>query len=191
MDRTPGTRLEKILADFAERYAVLTRAREQMRALSVTACSRDGVVEVTVGADGRAAGVHFVSRRFRELAASQLGDSVMEALTTARTEFAARAIAVLTAANMCLQVTVEGASGDEPPGPEAVRETPAVCWRRLVREARAAAVGPGPVHDSTWARPLWGRPGTPSALPHTPLPSELYAAVTALRDAVCGAVCDA
>ncbi|MEW2290416.1 YbaB/EbfC family nucleoid-associated protein [Streptomyces sp. NPDC047841] len=187
MDRPPGSRLEEILADFAEQYGVLTRAREQMRALSVTACSKDGVVEVTVGADGRAAGVHFVSRRFRELAAPQLGDSVMEALTTARTEFAARAIAVLTAANIRLPAALEGPSGDAPLGPEAIREAPSVCWRRLVHEARTAAVGPGPVHESAWARPLWGRPGTPSAVPHTPLPSELYEAVRALRDAVCDA----
>ncbi|MFF5552991.1 YbaB/EbfC family nucleoid-associated protein [Streptomyces olivaceoviridis] len=190
MDRPPGSRLEKILADFAEQWGVLSRAREQMRALSVTACSKDGVVEVTVGADGRAAGVHFVSQRFRELAAPQLGDSVMEALTTARTEFAARTTAVLTAANIRLPMAAEGAHEDEPPSPEAIREAPSVCWRRLVREARTMAVGPGPVRDSAWTRPLWGRPGTLSALPHTPLPSELYEAVTALRDALCDAVCD-
>ncbi|MER6687187.1 YbaB/EbfC family nucleoid-associated protein [Streptomyces olivaceoviridis] len=190
MDRPPGSRLEKILADFAEQWGVLSRAREQMRALSVTACSKDGVVEVTVGADGRAAGVHFVSQRFRELAAPQLGDSVMEALTTARTEFAARTTAVLTAANIRLSMAAEGAHEDEPPSPEAIREAPSVCWRRLVREARTMAVGPGPVRDSAWTRPLWGRPGTLSALPHTPLPSELYEAVTALRDALCDAVCD-
>ncbi|MFE9356542.1 YbaB/EbfC family nucleoid-associated protein [Streptomyces olivaceoviridis] len=190
MDRPPGSRLEKILADFAEQWGVLSRAREQMRALSVTACSKDGVVEVTVGADGRAAGVHFVSQRFRELAAPQLGDSVMEALTTARTEFAARTTAVLTAANIRLPMAAEGAHEDEPPSPEAIREAPSVCWRRLVREARTMAVGPGPVRDSAWTRPLWGRPGTLSALPHTPLPSELHEAVTALRDALCDAVCD-
>ncbi|MGW2463785.1 hypothetical protein ACWC2M_33080 [Streptomyces sp. NPDC001761] len=170
---------------------MLTRAREQMRALSVTACSREGVVEVTVGAGGRAAGVHFVSRRFRELAAPQLGDSVREALTTARTEFAACAVAVLTAANIRLPVALEGAGGHAPLGPEAIREAPSVCRRRLVDEARAAAVGTGLVHESAWTRPLWGRPGTHSAMPHTPPPSELYEAVGALLDAVCDAVCDA
>ncbi len=190
MDRPPVSRLEKILADFAEQYGVLSRAREQMRALSVTACSRDGVVEVTVGADGRAAEVHFVSQRFRELAAPQLSDSVMEALTTARAEFAARATAVLTAANIRPPMAAESAGEDEPLIPEATREAPSVCWRRLVREARAVAVGPAPVNDCPGARPLWGRPGTRSASPHTPLPSELYEAVIALRDAVCDGVCD-
>ncbi|WP_031030257.1 YbaB/EbfC family nucleoid-associated protein [Streptomyces sp. NRRL WC-3725] len=190
MDRPPGSRLEKILTDFAEQHGVLNRAQEQMRALSVTACSKDGVVEVTVGADGRAAGVHFVSRRFRELAAPQLGDSVLEALTTARAEFAARATAVLTAANIRLPVAAEGAGEGEPRSPEAIREAPSVCWRRLVGEARAVTVGPVPVNDSAWARPLWGRrPGTRSTSPHTPLPAELREAVTALRDAVCDAVC--
>ncbi|MFG2356925.1 YbaB/EbfC family nucleoid-associated protein [Streptomyces sp. NPDC048521] len=190
MDEPPGSRLEKALADFAEQYGVLNRAREQMRALSVTARSKDGLVEVTVGADGRAAGVHFLSNRFRELAAPQLGDSVLEALTTAHAEFAARATAVLTAANLRLPVAVEGASEDDPLCPEALREAPAVCWHRLVRQARALTAGPVPVHDSAYARPLWGRPGPRSVSPHTPLPSELHEAVVALREAVCDAVCD-
>lgn len=100
METSPGSRLEKALADFAERYGTLSRAQEQMRALSVTARSRDGVVEVTVGANGQAAWIHFVDKRFRGMAALQLRDSVLEALTTARTEVAARATAVMTAASL-------------------------------------------------------------------------------------------
>ncbi|MGW3496349.1 YbaB/EbfC family nucleoid-associated protein [Streptomyces sp. NPDC001020] len=95
---SPAIRLEKVLADFAEQYGVLTRAREQMRALSVTARSRDGVVEVTVGADGRVSGVRFVDKRFRELAGPQLADSLLEALTTARAEASARITAVMMSA---------------------------------------------------------------------------------------------
>lgn len=169
MDRPPGSRLEKVLADFAEQHEVLNRAREQMRALSVTALSRDGVVEVTVGADGRAAGIRFVDKRFREMTAPTLGNSVMEALTTARAEVVARATAVLMTANFRLPVSAETVTWDEPLAPEAVREPPSLCWRRLVREARAVAAGPVPVRDSGVVRAgstvgAWG-PGAPEAGP--------------------------
>ncbi|MFJ5035948.1 YbaB/EbfC family nucleoid-associated protein [Streptomyces sp. NPDC088560] len=218
MDRPPGSRLEKVLADFAEQHGVLDRAREQMRALSVTTPSKDGAVEVTVGADGRPAGIRFVGRQFREMAAPQLSDSVMEALATARAEVAARVTTVLLAANFRLSAAVEGVSEDELFMPEAISEAPSVCWRRLVQVARVAAAGPAPVRKSGWERaggtvgpwapgaqeaatapdtararpqgPLWGRPGARPVSSHTPLPAELHDAVMALRDAVCDAVCD-
>ncbi|MBZ9645409.1 YbaB/EbfC family nucleoid-associated protein [Streptomyces sp. PSKA30] len=114
METSPGSRLEQVLADFAERYGTLSRAREQMRALSVTARSRDGVVEVTVGANGHAAGIRFVDNRFRGMAAPQLGDSVLEALTTARAEVAARAAAVMTAANLLPALPAQPVPGGEP-----------------------------------------------------------------------------
>jgi DNA-binding protein YbaB len=216
MNTPPGSRLERVLADFAEQYGALTRAREQMRALSVTARSRDGVVEVTVGADGRAAGIRFVDKRFREMTAPRLGDSVLEALTTARAEVTARATAVMTAANLRLSPSGEPVPWDEQVPSEAVLDAPSVCWRRLVREARALACGPVPVRDTgvvkaggtvgSWEAgtgvldtprsrpqgPLWGRsrPALRSASPHAPLPAELREAVMALRDSVCDAVSD-
>ncbi|KUN18391.1 hypothetical protein AQJ23_39895 [Streptomyces antibioticus] len=98
-------RLELALTDFAERYGALTRAREQMRALSVTACSRDDVVEVTVGADGRPASIRFVDERFREMPAAQLGDSVMDALSTARAEAAARFSAAMNSVGLPVQAS--------------------------------------------------------------------------------------
>ncbi|MFF4761285.1 YbaB/EbfC family nucleoid-associated protein [Streptomyces sp. NPDC001292] len=216
MNTPPGSRLEQVLADFAEQYGALSRAREQMRALSVTARSRDGVVEVTVGTDGRAAGVRFVDKRFRQMTAPQLGDSVLEALTTARAEVAARATAVMTAANLRLPPATCALPQDEQVPPEAVLDVPSRCWCRLVREARALASGPAPVRDSgvvkaggavgAWKPgkgvletprtrpqgPLWGRsrPGLRPASPHAPLPAELLEAVMALRDSVCEAVSD-
>ncbi|MGP4012966.1 YbaB/EbfC family nucleoid-associated protein [Streptomyces sp. 4N124] len=114
METSPGSRLEQVLAEFAERYGTLSRAREQMRALSVTARSGDGVVEVTVGANGHAARIHFVDKRFRGMAAAQLGASVMEALTTARTEVAARTAAVMTAANLLPALPAQPVREDQP-----------------------------------------------------------------------------
>jgi len=148
METSPGSRLENVLARFAEQHGILTRAQEQMRALSVTARSRDGVVEVTVGADGRASGVRFVDRRYREMAAPQVADSVQEALRTAGGEAAARVTAVWMSASFRPLVSAEPVPWDEPVAPETrrevqdVRETPSVCWHCLVREARAVAADP-------------------------------------------------
>jgi hypothetical protein len=85
-----------------------------MRARSVTARSSDGVVEVTVGANGHAAGIHFVDKRFRGMAAPQLGDSALKALTTARAEVAARAVAGMTAANLLPALPAQPVPGGEP-----------------------------------------------------------------------------
>ncbi|WP_338704149.1 YbaB/EbfC family nucleoid-associated protein (plasmid) [Streptomyces sp. Q6] len=107
METPPVRRLEYALADFAERYAALARAREQIRAVSVTACSRDDVVEVTVGADGRPASIRFIDERFRQMPAAQLGDSVLEALSTARAEVAARFSATMSGPGLPVQATRE------------------------------------------------------------------------------------
>ncbi|MFJ3672504.1 YbaB/EbfC family nucleoid-associated protein [Streptomyces sp. NPDC090106] len=216
MNTPPGSRLERALADFAEQYGALIRAREQMRALSVTTCSKDGVVEVTVGSDGRAVGVRFIDRRFREMASAQLGDSVLEALTTARAEVTARVAAVMAAAAFPLPPSARSLPWDDRSAADAALDSPSWCWRRLVREARALTSGPGPVRESgvvktggavgAWDAgagvvetsrsraqgPLWGRGrfGTRSGSAHASVPAELREAVLALRNSVCAAVSD-
>ncbi|GGM25027.1 hypothetical protein GCM10010129_81970 [Streptomyces fumigatiscleroticus] len=146
MDTPRGSRLERALSDFAEQYRSMTRTLEQMRALSVTARSRDDAVEVTVHADGRAVGVRFVGGGFREMTAQRLGDSVMEALSTARAEVTARVTALLTTADVHLSAAAEHMTWHQALASEPVPEAPPVCWRRLVRAARAMVVGPVPVH---------------------------------------------
>ncbi|MGW0853673.1 YbaB/EbfC family nucleoid-associated protein [Streptomyces sp. NPDC002690] len=154
MDTPPARRLEQVLADFTERYGALSRAWEQMRALSVTASSRNGVVEVTVGADGRTAEVRFTHEGVRELTMHQLGESVREALTTARSEAAARAIAVLTSAGSVRSSLSFGRTHrDGAEASDANLETPTVCRRRWLREAGAVALAPVPA-------PSPGEPGT-------------------------------
>ncbi|MEU6290958.1 YbaB/EbfC family nucleoid-associated protein [Streptomyces sp. NPDC046988] len=188
MDRPGRRRLESILDDFAEQYGVLSRAGEQIRALSVTARSGDGVVEVTVNAEGRMAGIRFVGRRFRDMTAGQLGESVMAALATARSEVAARATAVLNTASPRLPVAVENAASREPGATGTARDAPAVCRRGVVGEARAALTETARPRPQG---PLWGpsRPRARSAAGHPP-PSELREAVMALRAAVCLAIVD-
>lgn len=90
MDASPGNRMEQLLADFAERYAAVSEATAQMDALSVTAQSRDGVVEASVGVNGRALTVRFISKRCRDMTYSELAEDVLDALTTARAEAAIR-----------------------------------------------------------------------------------------------------
>ncbi|MFE9628080.1 YbaB/EbfC family nucleoid-associated protein [Streptomyces sp. NPDC006527] len=114
METSRTGRLENVLADFAERYATLSRAREQLRALSVTTRSRNGVVEVTVGAHGQPVRVRFVDQRFRGMAAPQLDGSVLEALTTARAEVGARAAAVMAAADLLPALPAQPGPGSEP-----------------------------------------------------------------------------
>lgn len=138
METPPVRRLEHALTDFAERYGALTRAREQLRGLSVTACSRDDVVEVTVGADERPASIRFVDERFREMPAAQLADSVLEALSTARAEVAARFNAAMTGAGLPVQATRETA-GPRPQGPLWGRR-PASSHAPVPPDLRAAVV---------------------------------------------------
>jgi len=139
MDASPGGRLQEVLADFAEQHRSLSKAGEQMKGLSVTAQSRDGVVEVTVGADGRASAIRLTSNRFREMSGRALAGSVLEALTTARTEAAARVTAIVMSVESRVSARLAPIPWSEPvaggvPGPR-----PVTCWRRVVRQARSVA----------------------------------------------------
>ena len=212
MDVSPGSRLQEVLADFAEQYRALSKDSEQIKALSVTARSRDGVVEATVGADGRASAIRFTSMRFREMQGPALAGSVLEALTTARTEADARATAIVTSMEYRLSARLAPLLWSEPVTGGASRPGPVMCWRRVVREARSVAeggalrgsggvmdqgghaecealLGPGEAETSPPQGPLWGwdRSGPPSPFRHGPLPAELCEAIITLGAAVCGA----
>ncbi|WP_405192691.1 YbaB/EbfC family nucleoid-associated protein [Streptomyces anthocyanicus] len=219
MDASPGGRLQEVLADFAEQHRALSKAREQMKGLSVTAQSRDGVVEATVGADGRASAIRFTSHRFRAMPGLALAASVLEALTTARTEAAARATAIVMSlesgrsARLATMPWSELVAGGVP------RSQPVTCWRRMVRQARSVAadaaavpgtgrmrasrgvVGsrghpqsealttPREAEPSRPQRPLWGRDR-----PGPPLPFRHAPLPVELRDAIVAlgdAVCGA
>jgi hypothetical protein len=57
-----------------------------MESLSVTAQSRDGVVEATIDIIGTAPTVLFVDKRLRDMPDSELADEVLDALATAQAE---------------------------------------------------------------------------------------------------------
>jgi DNA-binding protein YbaB len=155
MDTSPDHRLERLLADFAERYEAATRARAQMCSLSVTAQSRDGVVEATINVNGTAPTVRFVDKRFRDMPDSELVDDVLDALATAQTEAVLRIDVLRTYAKSWLPARgaswigtdsstrtavsctnrspgMIGSSLGSGPSPLKRRET---CWGRMVRRA--------------------------------------------------------
>ncbi len=200
MDTSPGDSVEEVLADFARRYDAVARAEEELRTLSVTASSADGVVEATVCADGRTSAVRFPTNRFKEMSGQELAGSVLAALTTARAEvdLRASAIALSPAAQVPGCASPDTCDDPFPSGP-AAHTPPHTCWRRLVREARTVSGRLGAVPDRAGVPgrgaapeqalspgPLWGKllPGVPPARPAS-LPAELSEAVVALGQAVC------
>lgn len=89
---------QRALDEFKKKHQALIEARKEIRAISVTARSRDGVVEVTVGHDGAPSGLRFPNNKFKEMTGQALAASVLEAMTASRTEMTSRAMAVIQAA---------------------------------------------------------------------------------------------
>nr|BFD87997.1 hypothetical protein StreXyl84_73980 [Streptomyces sp. Xyl84] len=98
MDRPMGSELQDALSAFTKKHESLLKAREEMKTISVTARSKDGSVEATVGIGGEASALRFPNNKFKEMTGKALATSVLEALTRARSEATARATAILHAA---------------------------------------------------------------------------------------------
>lgn len=95
MNMPMGSQLQDALAEFTKKHESLIKAREEMKTISVTARSKDGAVEVTVGVGGEASGLRFPNNKFKEMTGKALATSVLEALTRARAEASTRAGAIL------------------------------------------------------------------------------------------------
>ncbi|MFF4902721.1 YbaB/EbfC family nucleoid-associated protein [Streptomyces sp. NPDC001068] len=89
---------QQALDEFKKQRQALIDARKEIQAISVTARSKDGVVEVTVGHDGAPAGLRFPNNKFKEMTGQALAASVLEAMTASRTQMTARAMSVIQAA---------------------------------------------------------------------------------------------
>ncbi|MET9126237.1 hypothetical protein [Streptomyces sp. NPDC004528] len=189
MDTSEGTRLEALLADFAGRYVAVARARVQLRTLSVTAQSRDGVVEATVDAGGGAPTIRFTGKRCGEMPAADLAQDILDALATARAEAATRVDTLTRDADAWPPVRTASAAGSVPgtrgtstpsappdaghrPGTvgPAAEERPVTCWGRMVREARTVAAGHASGPDGGTAGTGAGSGGrrTPKSAPAPP-----------------------
>ncbi|GGZ00874.1 YbaB/EbfC family nucleoid-associated protein [Streptomyces poonensis] len=80
----------------AELHAVqeaVTRTESELRAASVTVRSRDRAVEVTVGPQGEMTQLRFLDNKYRNMTATQLAASVLEAAGQGRAEMAQRVMA--------------------------------------------------------------------------------------------------
>ncbi|MFE8950245.1 YbaB/EbfC family nucleoid-associated protein [Streptomyces sp. NPDC007856] len=106
MDNSPQQQLQQVMAEFAKQHKELIEAKDRVAAISVTARSKDGAVEVTVGAQGNASGLRFRNNKFQSMSGQALAASVLEALTLARNEATTRAEAIF-----------EGVSGVRPSAP--------------------------------------------------------------------------
>jgi DNA-binding protein YbaB len=178
MHASPDHGLEQLLADFAERYEAVVRARAQLESLAVTAQSRDGVVEATIDINGTVLTVRFVDKRFRSMPDSELAKDVLDALATAQAEAVLR-IDVLRAWAEALPPTVESR------------------WMGSGSSTRAATSrteqGPGMIGSPLGSGPSALQPpeaccermGTGSSPGIAPLPTDLRDAVISLGNAIC------
>ncbi|MFE3904967.1 YbaB/EbfC family nucleoid-associated protein [Streptomyces sp. NPDC059153] len=116
MDAHHGSRLQEALAAFARKHEALLKAELELQTTSVTARSRDGAVEATVGGDGETSGVRFPNNMFQAMSGQALADSFMEALARARSEVANRRIAIVESTRLQMS-RGHGQPGPERPGP--------------------------------------------------------------------------
>ncbi|MER7930255.1 YbaB/EbfC family nucleoid-associated protein [Streptomyces sp. NPDC096057] len=96
------------LEDFKKQRQALMDARKEIQSISVTARSKDGVVEVTVGHDGAPSGLRFPNNKFKEMTGQALAASVLEAMTTCRTQMTSRAMAIIQAAGTTAPTGLDG-----------------------------------------------------------------------------------
>ncbi|MFE8950436.1 YbaB/EbfC family nucleoid-associated protein [Streptomyces sp. NPDC007856] len=173
MDASPVERLAQLLADFADQYGALTRARAQMETLVVTAQSRDGAVEATVSVGGGVPTVRYISKRCKEMSDAELSASILEALATARAEAAIRITALKKSTESRLPVFEapvirngphRGAAArrmpvQEGPGRPDVRDhltrrRSETCWSDVVWKARMVTAGASSTQGTVMSSPL-------------------------------------
>ncbi|MER6524751.1 YbaB/EbfC family nucleoid-associated protein [Streptomyces sp. NPDC001508] len=125
-------RLEKRLAqanaELESVQAAVTEAERRMGAFSSTVVSKDGSVEVTVGAQGELTGLRFLDGKYRSMPPAQLADAVLDTVQEARSHFA-RAVR-----DLFEPLTRPSATLPELPGME-------IDWDRLVGPAADALPG--------------------------------------------------
>ncbi|MFJ3492509.1 YbaB/EbfC family nucleoid-associated protein [Streptomyces sp. NPDC086091] len=81
-------RIAKAMAELESVQAAVAQAEERLAGASATVRSRDRAVEVTVGAAGELTGLKFLDNKYRSMNASQLAQSVMEAVGRGRAQMA-------------------------------------------------------------------------------------------------------
>lgn len=85
-------RLAAAMARVQATQDAVTRAETELRQASVTVQSANRAVRVTVGAQGELRNLEFLDGRYRNMAASELSASVLEAMGQARAEMARQVV---------------------------------------------------------------------------------------------------
>ncbi|MFD6531012.1 YbaB/EbfC family nucleoid-associated protein [Streptomyces sp. NPDC060184] len=99
---------QQALAEFAKKREALMEARSQIKSISVTARSRDGAVEITIGTDGTPSGLRFPNNKFKEMTGQALAASVLEAMAASKAQVASRATAIMEAVGGTGPGTMDG-----------------------------------------------------------------------------------
>ncbi|MDW4906220.1 YbaB/EbfC family nucleoid-associated protein [Streptomyces sp. ADMS] len=95
MSQSIEDRVAKAMAHLKATEEAVAKAQGELDAASVTARSADRSVRVAVGAKGELTALEFLDGKYRNMAASQLSASVLEAANAARAEMARRVIDTL------------------------------------------------------------------------------------------------
>lgn len=90
--KTMEQRIAAARAELAAVQAAAARTEGELRDASATVRSRDGAVEITVGARGELTGLRFLNDRHRSMSGARLADSVLEAVGRGRADMAQRVI---------------------------------------------------------------------------------------------------
>lgn len=85
MDGRLGQALQRAANDYAHHLADAMQAQEFMRAVDATVTSSNGMVSVTVGAQGDVQALTFHSQRYRQMAPAELSHLVLDTIGRART----------------------------------------------------------------------------------------------------------
>lgn len=81
---TPERSLEQLAADYARHRAAAVHAQERMSQVSATMTSPQGLVTVTVGAQGEVQSLLFNSQDYRKMPAAELSHVVLDTISRAR-----------------------------------------------------------------------------------------------------------
>ncbi|MGI5197944.1 YbaB/EbfC family nucleoid-associated protein [Streptomyces sp. CA-288835] len=95
MSESIEDRVAEAMAHLKATEEAVAQAQGELNAASVTAHSADRSVRVTVGAKGELTSLEFLDGKYRNMAASQLSASVLEAANEARAEMARRVVDTL------------------------------------------------------------------------------------------------
>ncbi|WP_327412679.1 YbaB/EbfC family nucleoid-associated protein [Streptomyces sp. NBC_01233] len=95
MSESMEDRVAKAMADLKATEKAVAKAEAVFRKTSWTGTSADRSVQVTVGSKGELESIDFLDGKYRQMAASQLADAVLQASADARADMARQVIDML------------------------------------------------------------------------------------------------